>query len=156
MKKFNVALLLISTVILSACATKYDNLSKQNNQYDLSNMSAIAIVSQESQKALNAQQMLVRYRQQENAMLAVKQMDFDNDKIVIDYIGKPQSLLNSIAIKYGYRFLEVGHSTSLPTVNFNKYYTTPKNALALVDGQLNGLAKIHLNEQQKLITLTYQ
>lgn len=157
MKKLSSKMLISALALftLVGCnSVGYQDKAKQPTA--LSNQTALAIISQESQKALHAQQLLTKYAKHDAEMLAIRQADFDNDKIALNYIGKPDALLNSIAIKYGYRYIPVGDKRELPTINFNKYYTTPKDALALIDAQLNNTANIYLNKEQKLITLTYQ
>lgn len=48
---------------------------------------ALEIISQESQRALEAQKMLVKYRQQYSATLESRQRSFEEDQVAIDYIG---------------------------------------------------------------------
>lgn len=144
----------ISTLALATgCSSKFSNQTYHTQ--DVAQMSPLAIVSQESQKALNAQKLLVKYKQAQNNRLAIQQLNFDTDKIVYDYIGKPQPLLSSMSIKYGYRFLEVCSFKDLPTVNFTNYYTTPNDALIFLDSQLGNEAQVLIDKNQKTITLSY-
>ncbi len=124
--------------------------------YDVSDMSPLQIVSQESQKALNAQALLTKYKYTLNSTLDTRQKSFENDKLVVDYIGKPQPLLSSFAIKYGYRFLEMGNSKDLPTINFTNYYATPQDVLVFIDAQLGDQASVFINKTDKTITLSYK
>ena len=117
---------------------------------------ALEIISQESQRALEAQKMLVKYRQQYSATLESRQRSFEEDQVAIDYIGKPQPLLTSIAIRYGYRFLEVGQLRDLGTVNFTNNWTTPENAVMVISAQLGNEATISLDKNNKVITLIYR
>lgn len=115
----------------------------------------LEIISQESQEAMRATQKLTKYRQQYNETLDYRQRNFETDQILLDYIGKPQSVINSIAVRYGYRFVEVGVKQDLPTMNFTRYETTPEQALVDIDAQLGTSAKLSLDKHQKLITLIY-
>ena len=75
----------------------------------------------------------------------------------MNYIGKPQGILESIAIKYGYRFLEQGYRTdNLPTVNFTDYNATPEDIVIAVDSQLQQTANIAIDKQNKTIVLIYK
>lgn len=139
--------------LTTGCSSKLSGQSYSTAQ--VADMSPLAIVSQESQKALNAQKLLVKYKQAQNNRLAIQQLNFDTDKIVYDYIGKPQPLLSSMSIKYGYRFLEVCPFKELPTVNFTNYYTTPNDALIFLDSQLGDEAQILIDKQNKTLTLSY-
>lgn len=117
--------------------------------------SALDIITQNSQEAYIAQQVLTKYRDAQAHIVAINNVDFKNDKIVIDYIGKPQQLLNSIAIKYGYRYLEYGKYSHTPTVNFTQYYTTPYDALVIINSQLQNTASVGVDLNQKMIVLSY-
>ena len=148
------------TAVTSGCASLNNGYSNRNPIIDALQVTApspLEIISQETQKAMNAQMMLTKYRQTYNETLGANYLDFSNDKIRLDYIGKPQGLLNSIAIKYGYRFLEQGYRTdNLPTVNFTNYYATPEDIVISVDSQLQQTANIALDKQNKTIILIYK
>lgn len=127
---------------------------QQKTYYAPSEQSPLMIVSQESQKALNAQQALTKFKQKQNESLLISQANFETDKILLNYIGKPQSLLTSLAIKYGYRYIELCSITNYPTINFTNYYTTPNDALVFIDSQLGDLANIRIDKVQKVISTT--
>lgn len=117
--------------------------------------SPLEIISQESQKALQAQQILTKYKQAQNQTLDFRQKSFETDKIVVDYIGKPRNVISSVAIKYGYRFDEVGQIRDLPIANFTQVYTTPEQLLVNLNAQLGNQADIAINKNEKIITLVY-
>lgn len=138
---------------LTACATNQE-IRHSAAAYP-STQSVLEIISIESQKAMNATQQLSKYQESYNATLDYRQRQFDADQVMIDYIGKPNAVLNSIAIRYGFRYIEVGEATALPTVNFTKYWTTPENAVINIDAKLGDSAQIAVDKQQKVITLIY-
>lgn len=148
----------VSVVQLTGCAT----MSANNNRVALSKTapsyqteSALDIVSQESQKALLAQQVLTKYRQTYSETMDYRQRSFEQDRVMIDYIGRPQTALASIAIKYGYRFIEQGTMHDLPVVNFTQYYATPEQIVVSIDAQIGGAAKVSVDKHNKVITLIY-
>lgn len=149
-------------VLSSGCATSSNSLIKKES--DLVSIRStyqqpkdvLSIISQESQEALNAQKALVAYREANNRKLALNSRVIETDQIVIDYVGKPQPLIASIAIEYGYRFVENGMRTELPTVNFTNQYVTPESALIDLAARIDPLASIAINKQDKIITLVYQ
>lgn len=143
---------------LTGCTT----IASNNNRVALSNISpayqtesALDIVSQESQKALLAQQVLTKYRQTYSETMDYRQRSFETDRVLIDYIGRPQTALASISIKYGYRFIEQGKNHDLPVINFTQYYATPEQIVVSIDAQLGGAAKISVDKHNKVITLIY-
>lgn len=115
----------------------------------------LSIISQESQEALNAQKRLVAFRDADNKRLALNARMIETDEVVVDWIGKPQPLISSIAIQYGYRFVENGVRTELPTVNFTNVYQTPEATLIDLSAKIMPMASIAINKQDKIITLVY-
>lgn len=143
------ALAIFATLLMTGCATQ-----TKSNLYVTAEQSPLMIVSQESQKALNAQRALTKFKQTQNERLLISQADFEKDKILIDYIGKPEPLLSSLAIKYGYRYIELCAVPNYPTINFTNYHTTPNDALVFIDSQLGDLANIRIDKVQKIISTT--
>lgn len=142
-------------LFLTACNT---HLTKGINQNIIAGKSStpLNIISQESQQAVNAQKRLLAYQQRYNEMLQIQNGNPETDLISVDYVGKPNPLIASIAIKYGYRFLEYGNPNELPTMNFTNFVTTPLGAVKLVDSRLGDSARIAINQQEKTIVMIYK
>ena len=155
MKNMITAIALAATIGITGCASTHSSLSKNMPTAYPVNESVLEIVGQESQKAMNAAKQLAKYQDSYNATLDYRQRQFDTDQVMIDYIGKPNTVLNSIAIRYGYRYIELGKATMLPTVNFTKYWTTPNNAVVDINAKLGSTASIAVDKKQKVITLIY-
>lgn len=158
--KLSKSLIAISLVsVLSGCASN----SLVNKESDLISIRStyeqpkgvLSIISQESQEALNAQKRLVAFREADNQRLALNARMIETDQVVVDWIGKPQPLISSIAIQYGYRFVENGVRTELPTVNFTNVYQTPEATLIDLSAKIMPMASIAINKQDKIITLVY-
>lgn len=144
---------IVSALMVTGCQTAPTSNSTQGMY--AAPTTVLEIISQETQEAMRATQKLTKYRQQYNETLAYRQANFEEDQILLDYIGKPEALLSSIAIRYGYRYVEVGVKQDLPIMNFTQYQTTPEQALVDIDAQLGTSADLSLDKQQKLITLVY-
>ena len=155
MKKLVSVLALGFAVSLSGCATNQTGYSKNVPIAYTTTESALEIIATESQKAMNAAQQLAKYQDSYNATLDYRQRQFESDQVMIDYIGKPNTVLNSIAIRYGYRYIELGNPQDLPTVNFTNYWTTPNNAVVNIDAKLGNQGSIAVDKKQKVITLIY-
>lgn len=153
---------LVSLIGLLATGCASNNLVK--NESDLVSIRStyqepkdvLSIISQESQEALNAQKRLVAYREADNSRLALNSRIIERDQILVDYVGKPQPLISSIAIKYGYRFVENGNKIELPTVNFTNEYKTAETVLVDLSAKIDPMASIAINKQDKIITLLYR
>lgn len=145
--------------VMSGCASN----SLVNKESDLISIRSsyqepkgvLSIISQESQEALTAQKRLVAYRDADNQRIALNARVIETDQVLVDYIGKPQPLISSIAIQYGYRFVENGVRTDLPTVNFTNLYQTPEATLIDLSAKIMPMASIAINKQDKIITLVY-
>lgn len=155
MKKLVSVLALGLAVSLGGCATNQTGYSKNVPIAYPTTESALEIIATESQKAMNAAQQLAKYQDSYNATLDYRQRQFETDQVMIDYIGKPNTVLNSIAIRYGYRYIELGNPQDLPTVNFTNYWTTPNNAVVNIDAKLGNQGSIAVDKKQKVITLIY-
>ena len=155
MKKLFSVLALGLAVSMGGCATNQTGYSKNVPIAYTTTDSALEIIATKSQKAMNAAQQLAKYQDSYNATLDYRQRQFESDQVMIDYIGKPNTVLNSIAIRYGYRYIELGNPQDLPTVNFTNYWTTPNNAVVNIDAKLGNQGSIAVDKKQKVITLLY-
>lgn len=159
MKLLKTAMVVGALSVMTGCASN----SLVNKESDLISIRSsyqepkgvLAIISQESQEALNAQKRLVAYRDADNQRLALNARVIETDQVLVDYIGKPQPLISSIAIQYGYRFVENGVRTDLPTVNFTNLYQTPEATLIDSSAKIMPMASIAINKQDEIITLVY-
>lgn len=155
MKNLFAVLAVTAAIGMTGCATNQTAYSKNVAVAYPSTESVLEIIATESQKAMNAAQQLAKYQDSYNATLDYRQRQFESDQVMIDYIGKPNTVLNSIAIRYGYRYIELGNPQELPTVNFTNYWTTPNNAVVNIDAKLGSQASIAVDKKQKVITLLY-
>lgn len=145
--------------VLSGCASnsligKESELLSIRSTYEQPK-SVLSIISQESQEALTSQKRLLAFREADNKRLALNARLIETDKVMVDYIGKPQPVISSIAIEYGYRFVEMGVRKDLPTVNFTNVYQTPEVILNNLAAKIAPMASIAINKQDKIITLVY-
>ena len=149
MKKIALLAAITSTLVVSGCATT--TMQTKGGYPASSSVLEIVLVS----KGTLLRQKLTKYREQSFATMDYRQRNFEEDKIMLDYIGKPDAVLSSLAIRYGYRFLQVGVRQHLPTVNFTQYWTTPAQAVVDIDAQIGDAAQLSLDKNQKVITLIY-
>lgn len=142
----------VSSVLLVVGCQSFQSID-YNKSLGLKTPAPLEIISQESQRAVNAQLSLLKYNQSYSDTLDTRQKSFESDAILVDYIGKPQSVLSSIGIKYGYRYLERCNPQQLPTVNFTNYVATPEEIVVFIDAQIKKQADIAINKQDKTIVL---
>jgi defect-in-organelle-trafficking protein DotD len=88
-------------------------------------------------------------REQRQALLS-------RDVVEVNYIGKPQALLQTFANRYGYRYVEVGKRIDLATVNVYVRNQTPIDVLRSVGQQIDQGADVDLDRDTKEVRLVYK
>mgnify|MGYP000250455473 CR=1 FL=1 len=85
-----------------------------------------------------------------------KQEMLEHDQINVDYIGMPQELLQTIAYRYGYRYVEVGQRTQLRAINLKVVDMSPTDVLRSIGQQIDRQADVVLSYPTRTIRLTYK
>lgn len=85
-----------------------------------------------------------------------KQEMLELDLISIDYIGMPQELLQTIAYRYGYRFVEIGRRQQLRSINIKVEQTSPVDVLRTIGQQVDRNANVVLSLTTRTIRLEYK
>jgi len=85
-----------------------------------------------------------------------KQEMLQQDLINVDYIGMPQELLQTIAYRYGYRYVEVGQRVQLRTINVKVEGASPTDVLRTIGQQIDRQADVVLSLPTRTIRLTYK
>ena len=87
---------------------------------------------------------------------AIYQEMLEHDQINVDYIGMPQELLQTIAYRYGYRYVEVGQRTQLRAINLKVVDMSPTDVLRSIGQQIDRQADVVLSYPTRTIRLTYK
>jgi defect-in-organelle-trafficking protein DotD len=106
--------------------------------------------------AVQAQRDLAAATQEGQALLMRKQAALEVDEVDIDYIGEPQPLLEALAYRYGYKYVETGKHTDLATVNLRVQKQRVPEVLRDVGYQISVGADLMLDETAKILRLTYK
>ncbi|EPN8494026.1 DotD/TraH family lipoprotein [Acinetobacter baumannii] len=147
----SLTVLCISVATLTGCQSYYYVPSPK---FDVE--SPLGILSQAAQDAVAEQQTYALDKKAFNEDLALRQRSFRTDVIRVDYVGEPQTLLQSAAYHFGYRFIEAGNIHQLPIVNFSKRKLTGFDLIKDVDLQLGNSATVDVDENDKTITLIHR
>ncbi|OIH08586.1 hypothetical protein A7M79_07165 [Acinetobacter baumannii] len=150
---FKKSTILAASILLLAGCQSIDNKAAISSSMNPS--SALEILAQKSQDAVLAQQSLKTAQAENLREIKIKQANFTTTVIKVDYIGSPDVLLNSVANRFGYRFLENGYARTLPIVNFSNRQETGFELVKDIAVFLNGEANITVDNQNKTILLTY-
>lgn len=149
--KLSLICLGLMSVALVGCHGK-SNLVKESELAT----SSLEILADESQKALIAQQSLKTAQAEALKQIQKKQARFNVDVVNVNYIGKPEVLLNSVANSYGYRYIEAGSAKTLPVVNFTNRKVTAFELVKDVAVFIDAYADINIDHQNKTLTLIYK
>jgi defect-in-organelle-trafficking protein DotD len=106
--------------------------------------------------AVQALRDLAATTQEGKEMTLRKQAALDADEVDIDYAGKPQPLLESMAHRYGYRYLEAGKRAELKTINLRVNRARVIEVLRDVGLQIDNGADLVLDKDAKVIRLIYK
>ncbi|WP_173912958.1 DotD/TraH family lipoprotein [Acinetobacter sp. Marseille-Q1618] len=118
--------------------------------------SPLAILSKSAQDAVAEQQTYALAQREYLDNLAINNSNIRKDVLTVDFIGDPQTLLQSVAYRFGYRFVEAGNIHQLPIVNFHKRKMTGFDLVRDTAHQLGKSADVEIDEQSKTITLIHK
>jgi defect-in-organelle-trafficking protein DotD len=85
-----------------------------------------------------------------------RQAALDVDEVDIDYLGKPQPLLEAVAFRYGYRYVETGKRDDLKTINIRVTKRPVVEVLRDVGYQIDAGADVVLDKDAKILRLIYK
>ena len=139
-----VASLLSVTVFLSACASP--NLERPTQ----------SIIRDKAAIAAEAQRDYAASVNQDAIALSRRRSAIGNDEVDVDYIGKPEALLEDMAQRYGYSYAEEGKKYELKTINVRMERALPIDVMRNVGNMVDDGADVVLNTVEKKITLVYK
>lgn len=114
------------------------------------------IVVEKVDAAVQALRELAATTQEGREMVLRKQAALDSDEVDIDYAGKPQPLLESIAHRYGYKYIETGKRIELRTISLRVTRSHVIEVLRDVGLQIDSGADIVLDKDAKVVRLIYK
>jgi defect in organelle trafficking protein DotD len=106
--------------------------------------------------AANAQAAFEEVLAENSRTLSLKQKAIDTDQVDVDYIGKPQELLQTLSYRYGYGYVETGKREDLRIINVRMTKTAPVEILRSVGYQISYGAKVVLDKRTKQVRLIYR
>jgi len=106
--------------------------------------------------AANAQREYVELVNEDKSVILRKQAAIETDEVDVDYIGKPQELLQIFAYRYGYRYIESGKRNELRTINVRVQNVSPIEVLRNIGYQVDTAADVVLDKNTKTLRLIYK
>ena len=138
-------------LLLAGCATTPSHpLPPASGPGYISNLMASEVT-----QAVQAQQAFEQVLAENARTLTLKQKAIDTDQVDIDYIGKPQDILQTVAYRYGYGYVETGKRQDLRIVNVRLNKVSPVNVLRSISYQISYGAKVILDKKTKELRLVY-
>jgi len=143
-------LVLMLTVALSGCATSPVPTAMDTEAF------ASRLIADKVAVAADAQREYVALVNEDRSVLSRKQAAMEVDEVDVDYIGKPQELLQTFAYRYGYRYVESGKRIDLRTINVRVQKVPPVEVLRNIGYQVDALADVVLDKDARTLRLIYK
>lgn len=136
--------------ILTGCATSAQPTTEDTEAF------ASRVIADKVAVAVNTQHSYVAALNADRAKAAAQQQTLDTDQVDIDYIGYPQELLQTLAARYGYAYVESGKRVTLKPINVWVRKATPLNVLKDIGVQVDHGADVVLDKNAKTVRLIYK
>lgn len=146
----HIAFLLVIGSLVLGCATTPEPVEEDTEAF------ASKVIADKVGMAADAQRDYAALVNEDKAAMLKKQAALDVDLIDVDYIGKPQELLQTLAHRYGYKYVESGKRIDLRTVNIRVRRTSPVEVMKNVGYQIDAVADVVLEKNAKVLRLNYK
>lgn len=143
--------LVVAMLALAGCASTPPVVGTADTEGN-----ADRIVAAKLGVAADAQRDFVAMVAEQRSVILKKQAAFDSDELDVDYYGLPQEMLETVAYRYGYRYIEVGARTQLKPINIVIKKASPTEVLRNIGHQVDDAANIILDRNAKVIRLVYK
>lgn len=143
-----VFMLVVGTLV--GCATTPEPVEEDTEAF------ALKVIADKVGVAADAQRDYAALVDEDRAVMIQKQAALDADLIDVDYIGKPQELLQTLAHRYGYKYVESGKRVDLRTVNIRVRRASPVEVMKNVGYQIDSMADVVLEKSAKVLRLNYK
>lgn len=146
----NGLVLVLAAAALSGCATSPVPTTKDTEAF------ASRLLAEKVAVAADAQREYAALVNEDRLALSRKQAAMETDEVDVDYIGKPQELLQTFAYRYGYRYIESGKRVDLRTINVRVQKAPPIEVLRNIGHQVDAAADVVLDKNDKTLRLIYK
>jgi len=151
MGKFKVISCAVTVVAtLAGCATQMQPSTNDTEAF------ATRMIADKVAIAAEAQREYVALVREDMTVIDRKQTSIETDEVDVDYIGKPQELLQTFAYRYGYKYVETGKRMALRTINIKVLKVAPIEVLRNVGHQVDNSADVVLDKGAKTLRLIYK
>ncbi len=142
--------MLLALFVLGGCASSAKPTTDDTEAF------ASRIIADKVAVAVNSQHNYVSSLTADRVKAASRQAAVDTDQVDIDFIGKPQELLQTFASRYGYAYVESGKRVDLKPINIWVRKATPINVLKDVGVQIDTGADVVLDKSTNTLRLIYK
>lgn len=150
LKAFAVTPLLLALAQFGCASKPTGDVSADTEAY------ARQVILEKVDAAVQAQRDLAATTAEGQQQIMRRQAALDVDEVDIDYLGKPQPLLEAIAYRYGYKYVETGKRTDLTTVNIRVVKRAVLEVLRDVAYQVDAGADVVVDKDAKILRLVYK
>ena len=142
---------LINSMIISITITGCSALP-------LSSDSSLAesVIAQKVSIAAEAQRDYLALLQEDSRIQRIRNEDFNNELVDVDYIGKPLPILSSMGNRYGFNLVEIGKRKELRIINIRMKNVSPVEVLRSIAQQIDYSANVILDKNSNTIRIVYK
>ena len=141
---------LITILFLTGCASQVTKNNAEGSDF------ANSAIAERATQAAKVQAEYAAMVNNDKAVMGRKQSSLNTDLVDIDFIGSPQEILQTFALRYGYRYVEIGKYKRINPVNIRVVKASPENVLRNIGYQIDRSADVTLDQKSKTIRLTYK
>lgn len=149
-KRRKLVLIVGMLVVAAGCSTTRVPPGSDTEAY------AERLLAEKVSVAASAQRDYARLVNEHKAVVDSKRSSFDVDEVDVDYIGKPEALLQAFAHRYGYRYVETGPRRDIRTINVRMQKVPPVEVLRNVGYQIDSAADVELDKADGVLRLIYK
>lgn len=151
MNKVNQISLMVAVITaLVGCASSPQSTTADTEAF------ASRMIADKVAVAADSQRDYVALVNEDMVVVNHKQAAIETDEVDVDYIGKPQELLQTFAYRYGYKYIESGKRVELRTINVRVQKVAPVEVLRNIGYQVDNGANVVLDKNTKTLRLVYK
>lgn len=117
---------------------------------------AESVIAQKVSIAAEAQRDYLALLQEDSRIQRIRNEDFNNELVDVDYIGKPLPILSSMGKRYGFNLVEIGKRKELRIINIRMKNVSPVEVLRNIAQQIDYSANVILDKNSNTIRIVYK
>lgn len=144
------AVAMVALLLIGGCSSKATKSEQDTEAF------ALKMIAEKVAVAADANRDYVAILNEDQILMSKKQALIDTDQIDVDYYGNPQELLQTLAVRYGYKYVETGKRVTLKPISVRVFKTAPVEVMRDIGYQVDNGADLVLDKNERVVRLTYK